>query len=234
VFEGRAGSGLLRAILNSSPDIVFEAEWMLFEVREGPLAGARQIQRAKEFFEDPKYSVLRCVGFDNKLSDIATPGEFATFLEAYDARILALRRRNVVKQVISSLNAIRSRDLTGKYHAYDPSEIVHEPFEVEPDRFDAHLERLLQRDEAMHSWVTSRKWKHLQIYYEDLVEDRAETVREIASFLDTPYEEIDLDPPGKPLKQSPKDLRNLVLNLEVLRDRYRGTRFEAMLMDRIS
>ena len=117
VFAGRAGSGLLRAILNSSPSVVFEAEWMMFNLRTEEDPGRRQVEEVPRFFEDPRFEGLSSLGFANKLSDIVEPKGFAHALESRGARILSLKRRNVVKQVISGLNALRTREVTGKVHA---------------------------------------------------------------------------------------------------------------------
>lgn len=232
VFEGRAGSGLLRAILNSSPHVVFEAEWLMFDLRKHADAARRQVEQVSTFFHDPRYADLACLGFDNKLSDIIDPPAFADALMDEGARLLVLKRRNIAKQVISSLNALRTREVTGKFHAYSESDILDQPFELDPDRFDAHLRRLVTRLEEVDRFVAGHDWPHLEIFYEDLTAERAAVVGRIAEFLEAPLGGIELEPPRQPLKQSPTDLRRLISNHEELLERYRGTPVETMLADR--
>lgn len=231
VFEGRAGSGLLRAILNSSPHVFFEAEWMMFNLRNEPDPSRAQNEQVARFFEDPRYRELTCLGFDNKLSDLVDSDGFVAALSRHDARIVVLKRRNLAKQVISALNAIRSRTVTGKVHAYKPEDILDEPFTLDLDKFDAHYRRLVQRTEAIDRFVASRDWASLELFYEDLVLSREATTRRVAEFLDVPWEGIELQPAGRPLKQTPTDLRQVLANFEELRTRYAGTRIEEMVVD---
>jgi hypothetical protein len=232
VFQGRAGSGLLRAILNSSPSAVFEAEWMMFDLRKEHDPGGRQIGQIGRFFTDPRHEALSCLGFANKLSDIVAPPAFAAALEAHGARILDLKRRNPVKQVISNLNALRSREITGKAHAYSQGDILSDPFEIDCEHFAAHLRRLLERTAAQDRFVRQRNWPRIELFYEDLVNEREATVVRVAEFLEHSPGSIDLHPEAQPLKQTPTDLREVLTNFDALRERYRGTRFQAMIEDR--
>ena len=231
VFEGRAGSGLLRAILNSSPHVCFEAEWMLFNLRKEEDPGRLQIEQVGRYFDDPRYEQVSCLGFANKLSDIVEPRVFGDALEAQGARLLSLKRRNLVKQVVSNLNALRTRELTGKAHAYRKEDILVDTFEIDLPHFDAHLRRLLERTAAQDRFVEERPWLSMEVFYEDLISGRESTIRRIAEFLETQKASIEIDPPGKPLKQSPTDLRSLVTNFGALRARYTGTVFQTMIED---
>lgn len=231
VFEGRAGSGLLRAILNSSPSVVFKAEWMMFDLRKKENPGQRQVEQVERFFKNHDYSEIPCVGFANKLSDIVEPKGFGDALEAQGARLLSLKRRNLVKQVVSNLNALRTREVTGKAHAYRKEDILADTFEIDLPHFDAHLRRLIERTAAQDRFVEERPWLSMEVFYEDLISGRESTIRRIAKFLETPKASIEIDPPGKPLKQSPTNLRNLLTNFDALRARYTGTAFQNMLDD---
>ena len=231
VFEGRAGSGLLRAILNSSPRIVFEPEWMMFNLlkEEGP--GPRQVQQIGRFYGETEYRALDALGFANKLSDIVDPEGFASELLAHEVRVISLTRRNIAKQVVSSLNALRSKEITGKVHAYTQKDIVDEPFELDLDQFDAHLERLIKRSAAQELFVRQHDWESVDVTYEDLILEKAETIGRITDFLRTPVEDVDLKPGETPLKQTPPDLSLLLGNFDALQKRYAGTRFQAMIED---
>ena len=231
VFEGRAGSGLLRAILNSSPRVVFEAEWMMFNLRKEEDPGPRQVEQIGQFFCEPEYDALDAAGFANKLSDIVDPDGFASELVANEAKVISLKRRNIAKQVISSLNALRSREITGKVHAYSQADIVATSFELDLDQFDAHLERMIDRAATQDRFVQQHHWDSIDVVYEDLIIEKAETIRRIAEFLGTSVQDIDLKPGGKPLKQTPTDLRQLLENFDALQTRYAGTRFLGMIED---
>jgi len=232
VFEGRAGSGLLRAILNSSPHVCFEAEWMLFNLRKEEDPGRLQIEQVGRYFDDPRYEQFSCLGFANKLSDIVEPDGFAAALATADARILCLKRRNLVKQVVSTLNALRTREVTGKSHAYEPEDIVDQAFEIDLAQFDAHLRRLLERTAAQDRFTAQGDWPALELFYEDLVEHREVTVRRVADFLGLARETVQLEARGGPLKQTPTDLREVLTNFDALRDRYRATPFLSMIENR--
>lgn len=231
VFEGRAGSGLLRSVLNSSPEVMFEAEWMMFNLREEIDPARQQNEQVGRFFNDPVHDNKHCLGFANKLSDIVDPDGFAAALREQDIRVLELKRRNVVKQVVSTLNALRTRDITGKFHAYKKEDIVTAPFEIEVAQFDAHLKRLLSRTEALENFVRSSGLPALEIFYEDFVLHREAELLRVTKFLDLNYKALDLTPAGRPLKQTPTDLRDVVSNFNELRAAHLGTPFEAMFAD---
>jgi LPS sulfotransferase NodH len=232
VFAGRAGSGLLRSIVNSSPAAVFEAEWMMFDLRNHEDAGRRQIEQVDHFFADPRYAGLSSLGFANKLSDIVEPDGFAVALANHGTRVLSLKRRNLVKQVVSTLNALRTREVTGKSHAYEPEDIVDQAFEIDLAQFDAHLRRLLERTAAQDRFTAQGDWPALELFYEDLVEHREVTVRRVADFLGLARETVQLEARGGPLKQTPTDLREVLTNFDALRDRYRATPFLSMIENR--
>jgi len=231
VFEGRAGSGLLRAILNRSLRVVFEAEWMMFNLRKEEDSGPKQVDQIGRFYSDPKYSTLDAVGFANKLSDIVLPEEFASELVAREAKIISLTRRNIAKQVISSLNALRTKEITGRVHAYSQNDIIETPFKLDLDQFDAHLRRLIARIALQERFVQEHEWETVDVVYEDLVQKMPETIDRVARFLGTPVQDIYSKPGETPLKQTPTDLRRVLGNFEDLRKRYEGTRFRAMIDD---
>lgn len=188
-------------------------------------------EQVGHFYRDERYARLACLGFDNKLRDIADPEGFGAALATHGARVLVLKRRNVVKQVTSGLNALRTRTITGRVHAYEAQDIPHEPFTLDLQQFDAHLRRPVHRLEALDRFARSRDWPALEVLYEDLVLEREATIQRIVAFLDAPQGSIQLEPRGKPLKQSPTELQQLLTNFEALRQRYAGTPWRDMIED---
>jgi hypothetical protein len=231
VFEGRAGSGLLRAILNSNPRVVAEAEWMMFDLRKQTEAGPQQNERVSTFFADVRFADMDAVGFVNKLSDILDPEGFAAALNLELARVISLKRRNLIKQVISGLNALRSREQTGKVHAYSRNDIVEQPFAVDLEQVDAHLRRMVQRTAAQDDYATRLRGPGLEIFYEDLAERRTDEIRRLADFLGISPESMTASPDMAPIKQSPTDLRDLLTNYDDLVRHYRETPYEGMVRD---
>jgi hypothetical protein len=231
VFEGRAGSGLLLALLNSSPEVRFEAEWMLFDLlSEGDDAGRLQAKRADRYYAESSPGV-RCRGIANKLSDIADPSALSAVLDSNDARVISLKRHNLAKQALSGINALRSHARTGKVHAYSDTDIVHDRWELDLETFGKWLRRQVARDEAQDRFVVEGPWESIVVFYEDLVTDRAGVVRAISGFLDIDEARIDLGPSGAPIKQTPTDLRELLTNFDELLAGYEGTPYHDMLSD---
>lgn len=231
VFEGRAGSGLLRAIMNSSPRIEFEAEWMMFDLKKEEGAGAAQVRQISRFFTDEQYASIAALGFANKLSDIVDRPAFADALQAHGVKVISLKRRNLAKQAFSIVNAIRNKKVTGRYHAYSSQDLLHDSFELDLDRFDAVLTRLVHRTYRQDRYVRDRDWEWTEVFYEDLVLDKANTVRRLARFLAVDDAALDLEPRKAPLKQTPTDLRRSVTNFDALRQRYAGSHFQPMIED---
>jgi hypothetical protein len=97
VFEGRCGSGLLLSMLNHSPHVHVENEWMMFKLKKDENGGLHQANRVAHFFDKEHYRSLESLGFINKLSDILEPPLFAEQLRIYVDRIVSLRRNNVLK-----------------------------------------------------------------------------------------------------------------------------------------
>jgi len=84
---------------------------------------------------------IGAVGFKTKLKDLWDGGAFATMLRARDVRVIALRRRDVVRLAVSNINARRVVERTGRWNRHAGSPAL-PPLEVAPEV----LERMIEHE----------------------------------------------------------------------------------------
>jgi len=218
LFLGRTGSTFLVEALDAHPDVSAGYEAMV----EGRGAdAAQQLEYARAVFTR---SGCRAVGFKTKLSDVRDQAGFVRLLQEVGARVVVLRRRNLVKLTISWFNSERIYESTGDWNIYAREDAVAEPLVVDLDVFDSRLRDVESRHRRLAAYADDAALPTLHIYYEDLLLDRRRT-------LDMTFAFLGVEPfaaEGRTRKATPDDLRLVVANFDELRERYEGTRFEAM------
>jgi LPS sulfotransferase NodH len=233
VFQGRAGSSYLVDALARLPGVVAGGEdiadmappsgsivrrlrWL---VRPAPAEtpAAVQVEYARWFYGTPREGA-RAVGFKTKVKDIYDHALMGRVLNELEVRAIVLERRNLVKQAVSRLNAARLHEARGHWNRRAARSPLG-PFAPDPEIFDLTLRRVAFAQEMLDAFVTYLGAPTLRLEYEDLVRDRTAWFASVCRFLGLPPAE----PTSSLGKNTPDDLRAVLVNVDVLRARYEGT-----------
>jgi LPS sulfotransferase NodH len=222
LFVERAGSTYLITALKSHPSVLALTEKLCALRLEGKGA-ADQLQWAEAFLTPPLVGRHRAIGFKTKLVDVLDRDGFAELLRRRKCRIVQLRRRNVVKGAVSTLNARRQWEKSGNWNLLNETTRL-PPFSVDPARFDALLHEREQLDRELEGYVDALQLPTLRLFYEDLLRNQQTFVRKTLDFLGSRDQPV----LGTTLKNTGDNLSETLLNFDDLRTRYAGTRYESM------
>lgn len=224
LFEGRTGSTHLGDLLRSHPRLRMRSEGLSGLKRAG--AGApEQAAWLRETFSAPRGPLIKVVGFKTKLRDVLDPAEVSALLREYDAHIIHMSRRNVVKTIVSSINSERLYEQIRDWNMMKGTDRP-PPLEVDVDDFEVRLERRERLEAELQGFIREVALPTYEVVYEDLLARQRAMVSDL-------YRWLGLRP--VPLKRSrwvkvtSDDLRRAVANYGELRARLAGTRYEAML-----
>jgi hypothetical protein len=216
LFEGRTGSSYIISALNQHPEIKAEGEELAFIN-----TSASQINWIKDLFNStPRKGA---VGFKTKLRVVIDKESFSETLVSYNAKIIFLGRRNIIKSVVSDINANRLKKAFGDYNIRKDKHRLPPP-KIYPDMFNDWLLNRERLDAELNSFVKSLNLPTLKIFYEDLLMDESGLFTKILSFLGLEHVEMK----GNFLKVTSDDLRYAVKNFDELRSYYIGTPYEPM------
>lgn len=222
LFVERSGSTYLTTLLNSHPDVYAQGE--NFDALQQQGKGAReQMAWAKEVLTAPLIGRNKARGFKTKTMDILDPDGFARLVQNQQCKIIQLQRRNLVKSVVSTVNAKRLWEKSGNWNLLDEKNRLSE-FTVAPDVFDKLLNQRIQWDNELESYVQQLHLPTLKLVYEELLTDEADFIHRIYSFLELKPKPAQ----GITLKNTKDNLRNVLLNFDELREKYAGTPYQAM------
>jgi LPS sulfotransferase NodH len=223
LFQGRTGSTFLVEALDSHPQVRADYERLASD-KWAKKGAAAQLDAARESLAAPPGSPWRAVGFKTKLGDVLDPPGLAALLAEEDARVIHLKRRNLVKLTVSSFNSQRVHERTGDWNLYSRDAAASEPLTIEPEWFSARLRRVVEHDEALDRYVAAAARPTLTLFYEDLLLDTQASVDRAFSFLGVEP----IPARGMTVKATADDLRAALANFEELRAGFAGTPFEAM------
>jgi LPS sulfotransferase NodH len=216
-FTARSGSTYLVGTLASHPEIAMKWEWLGGKDRD------TQLRDVRRFFTQSPHARYPAVGFKTKLGDVKDREGFADLLREMGVRIIAMQRRNNIKQVVSRVNAERINDATGYWNLWSEEDRL-PPTTIDVVDFSRRLERLGEEKRRLESYVKRLELPTLWLDYEDLLVDRRATFERVCSFLGVRFESVH----GRSIKNTSDDLREAVSNFDELRSRYIGIPYEQM------
>lgn len=227
LFFGRTGSTVLVEELRRQRRVRADYEILAECKAQGPEA---QLERARRCYAG-SLRPLRAAGFKTKLWDVLDPEGLAAVLREAEARVIHMRRDNVVKGAISTINADRLRERTGQWTMYR-EEHRPEPFAVDIGRLRSWIASREEGDERIRAYIRDLDLPSMELTYEDLVGRPGDAVERLGEFLG-----VRLRPPALDRAQSkkvtPDDLRNILTNYDAVAAALRGTPYEPMLTERI-
>lgn len=220
LFNTRSGSSYLVSALDSHPAIAAEGEQLALLRPEGSQA---QLAWAERFLKGPAVGRNRAIGFKTKAYDILDHDGLAGILRRLDVRIIAMHRRNEIKNAVSRLKAQELFQQSGKWNRDQGIEATG-PSVVDPDELDKILEHVAIEDGLVTDYVEQVGLPSLRIAYEDLLTQPDAIFRETLSFLGVPHATLT----ANTLKNTSDDLREAIANFAEVRSHYAGTRYEPM------
>jgi LPS sulfotransferase NodH len=220
LFVERSGSTYLIEALDAHRDVRAQYE-LLSKSRDN---AARQRELALRALQPPVGDSRRAHGFKVKYKDLGDQQGFAQILKEQQVRLLALRRRNLVKQTVSWINAERLHARTGDWNLYDRRDEVRQPLLIETDLFRERLNTIERHDRGISEYVERMPRPTLSIYYEDLVLKPEQTLAMAFGFLGVTPVAIE----GDTVKSTDDDLSLSIANFEELKAGYVGTEREWM------
>ncbi len=222
LFIERDGSTYLINMLKNHPEINADYE-RLDVMRQENKTAAEQLAWVNEFLTPPLISKYKAIGFKTKLKDVLDLEGFARLLPQKQTHIIHMQRRNVIKAVVSRVNARRLHDKIGVWNLYDEADRL-APAMLDYEQFDTMVRNREAQDKALSEFVARFDLPKMVIAYEDLLQDRDRVLHELFDFLRIRW--VPLEATTK--KNTGDDLRQAIANYDEIRERYAGTRYEAM------
>jgi|GEM_PF-1019814 len=216
LFEGRTGSTHLTQWLDSLQYVRCLPESL------EQLSSQGQLWWIRRLFLEAQPS-LEAVGFKTKLRDVKDAEEFRRSIHEFGCRVLYMTRRNVIKAVLSTMNAERRFAATGEWNQL-PGMPALGPLEVSPQHMDGYLRFRLEKEAVLARFIESLESPIMRLDYDELLANEAAVLRSVCEFLGISSREG----ASRVLKQTDDDLAKALLNYEELRNYYRATPYEEM------
>jgi hypothetical protein len=220
LFQGRTGSTYLLEACNRHPRVRFYGEELAWLNKEGTDA---QLLWARGALTPPLMGRSLAIGFKTKLVDVIDPEAFAELLQEVRAKVIHMFRRNLVKAVVSEINASRLAKSTGRWNLWRGTNRP-KPVPIDLGEFEFRLRRRERREAGLEHYVAGLQLPTLRLPYEDLLVNQGASLGRLFTFLRVFPAPVH----GSTLKITSDDLRTAVPNFDEIRGRYVGTQYEPM------
>lgn len=225
VSTGRCGSTALAGALDRVESVYCKGGG-LRETRTDPDA-----QRAiiTKLFRDLEKSAFRAGGFKTALSDVASESDFRALLSEWDARLVHLRRRNVVKLAVSHLRGrVLSERIPGAWNIREGQEAP-EPFAISPRDLREAIELMEEHARGVDAFCRTWTGPIERVGYEDLLTDGLGVLNRVLGFLGVEGVRAFST---RTRKLTSDDLRESIANFDELARAFAGSPYLAMLEER--
>lgn len=240
IFEGRTGSSYVVSCLNSHPDILCYPEILANSTetkqkktlntfaRNQSLAPNNLISLRDAYFhcKNTKQHPVQVSGFKTKLHQLKNLPSFYRFIHKHQFKLIYLKRKNLLKSIISELNAIRLKKKHGIYNAENTNQIQGSIY-IDPEKFITHLQQRLLSETAHETFFNACQLSKHIFYYEDMIKSELLFFQELLFYLNV--EPISLQ--GKFHKNTPDNISDAIANYDEIRTLIKGTLFEQYLVD---
>ena len=219
--NGRTGSELLVELLDSHPDMRCESE-ILREPQRDPVRFVRGRVHSAWRHRAKAYGFKFITGQASSLGWRRDLPGFLNALEAHGFVFVRLRRRNLLRQAVSSIRARQVRE----WHVRTADE--RDASYIDP----AHLIYTMRTLEMLHEYLETALpgTKLIDLVYEDDIGDEHNRERTLATL----FSAVGLAPiaPRSTLrKQTPTELADAISNLDEVVSAVRTTRYAEYLVD---
>lgn len=222
LFIERDGSTYMVSMLSDHPEInmVYER----FSVMNlGGQTAVEQLKWAQSFYSPNIIGRDKAIGFKTKLKDVLDLDGFTRLLYDRQVRIIHMQRRNVIKAVVSKINAKRLHDKTGNWNLYKDSDRLPPAF-IDLNEFEELIQEREALDQELNDYVAQLELPKISVCYEDMLLDRDAILSQVFDFLRVKWVGVQ----SKTKKNNSDDLRDVIENYDELRAYCTGTRYEEM------
>lgn len=222
LFIERDGSTYLTSLLENHPEIsmVYERFAVLKQKGQG---SKDQLDWLGEFFSPPLISRTGAVGFKTKLVDVLDLDGFSTLIKQKKCKIILMQRKNLIKAVVSRINARRLYEATGNWNLYKETD-RRPPMRIDLAEFDQFIKEREDAERDLREYSASLALPLLQIVYEDLLINKEQTLNQVLSFLKVSVQPLH----EKTMKHTSDNLRDVIENFDEVQNHYTGTPYAAM------
>ncbi len=219
LFNGRCGGTLVQRSLDRHPNAVCKPE-LLQSIDEFDEQVAFLEKDSYSHLDDP---AIQAAGAIVKLAAFraADYSRLRDYVNSNDVSVIHLYRENPIKHALSGYVADVLRERIRDVHIYQDEDRV-TPLHVDFDKFLVHHRYFVEYERRLFCFVEGIR-HFARLNYESLLEDPAERMLEIQSWLGLPLHANLLDPMKKIV---PDDLRDAIHNYDEF-----STNVRAMLMD---
>lgn len=217
LFEGRTGSSMLIDHLSSHPRMVAKPELLVGKNEKEQRDWMAQLYNNNT---DPN---IQAIGFKTKLRDVANPDAFHSLLEKHKVKVIYLYRENLVKLAVSRINALRLHAETKQWNLEAGQQQL-PPIHVPVAQFEEALAFRRGYEETLQNFMQKVTRPTLRLTYETLLASPEEVFTAIFDFLGVDHYPLT----SKLRKNTPDNLRDIILNFDELKAHYQGTELEAM------
>jgi LPS sulfotransferase NodH len=255
LFQGRAGSTFLVDSLRNHPDIYCKSEILLKYTRSlrpgekihlpkriyrqllATYRGSvseRQSIAVERFYDRSASRHYVAAGFKTKVSDIASPEAMKQILESKNVKVIAMVRKNVIKQAVSRIRArilyekTKGRNPQTSWNLYDEKDRLG-PQTIQIAELDKVLKIVIFHNKVMSAFIDLLELPVLHLEYSELLADREASFLRVFEFLGA----RPLPLKCEVLKNTDDNLRNAILNFDELKKHYANTEFEPMFEERV-
>jgi len=222
LFTGRTGSTFLLGMMKPHPEIRFLEE--ILDDDHGKNEISDQVRKVEHAFTNPPSSMYRALGFKTKFYDIKDTDSFCKRLQQHNAKIIHMRRRNVVKGGISNLRAIALRKKQGQYNIQYKSEQL-DSIKIDPKTLSQEIKGRADQERMIRDFISESNLESMDLFYEDLLTNRSKTIKSFSNFVGITTYIFNPDTE----KNTSDDLRQAVTNFDELKKHYQSTEYEPLL-----
>ena len=234
LFTERVGSTYVVSRLDKHP-CVFAREEILANYKHDENAS---MQNMKDFYEATYGKSITAIGFKVKHRHIPAPSRAAAYFAQRVILVISLKRRNVVKQAISSIRANilaeRSAITHGRerWNAIAADQLIG-PTEIPIPVLERQIAYLQRLQSSLDEFIGEHELQHIEMIYEDLLVDRLGCDATLGEVLDVDPTYLDVAVPDT-YKNKPDDLRESVVNFDDLLRHFKDTPYVEMLEEVIA
>lgn len=220
--RSRTGSNLLKSYLNAHPNIQAKGEIL------GRLEG-KSYQSILNSAFTTQWPEVKSIGFKifyYHPVDVKSPELWKSLIKMHDLIILHLKRKNVLKTIISQKVAQQTGIWSSKKKLKTRKET--QKIYFPPDELYSKIKQTIYWQSSAEQWFEGHPF--LNIYYEDLISNPLNIYKQILNMFGLQY----IEPKTDLKKQNIESIKNLLMNYEELKDYFKDTQWKQYFCDNIN
>jgi LPS sulfotransferase NodH len=234
MFTERAGSTYLTRRLAKHPNLCAGGEILSRHKHDAKAS----LETMRQFYDAPYDEHIASVGFKVKHRDILMPEQAAAYFAERNVLVVCLRRKNVLKQAVSSMRAeilikrSPGRDDSLAWNARSPDLVVG-PSAISIPILEDRIAYLQDLQDKLDAFIRAHAIAVLDLTYEELLTDKLRCDARLGAALGVDPAPLALAP-ADTHKNTRDDLRESVTYYDALARHFRSTPYAHMLAEVIA